>query len=288
MYKVELKNKYGSVKMGTYNDIQLTDILGIGLPSKSVTSIEFSDGAGIYSTSERDNSRTVTLKGDFYGDREEIKRIYRVIFHECEIRFIFGNDRRKIKGRCINPEDFKKIGGGITSFAIQFECDIPYFEDFYITNIAILKRINYFPNLYEDGQWYIQLSDTSYATKRYSEGDVKNCGDIEIYPVLKIQNTSDAVALTDEQIDICNETSDAHIKLNYNISAGEIITVNLPEREIISSINGDITHYISDDTQLSKFKLLLGNNHISVTSTASTSSLICAVEYNNNYAWAVL
>ncbi len=284
-YRVEISNKFGKLEMGTNTPVQLTEILGIGLPSKSVTNVQFRGAPGVHQTSIRDNARVITIKGEFYGRREDVKRFFRVLYHECTIKFMFGDDRRQITGKCMNPDDFVNVGGGIKSFVIQFECDFPYFEDFFTTNIAILTRRNHFPNLYENGEWYIQLD--AVATTRHSEADITNFGDVEIYPIIKISNAREISLFGNESIDIYNETTDVHIKLNYTIALDELITIDLPNREIISNINGDITNYISDDTELSAFKLALGTNHISVATGTDTTALTCAVEYKNNYVGTV-
>ena len=87
---------------------------------------------------------------------------------------------------------------------------------------------------------------------------------------------------------IKNETSGKSVSVKYNLKANDTVTVDLIKRKIESSISGDITNYISDDTVLGDFKLLLGENYITVESKNANDNMYAEIEYTNNYIGAVI
>ena len=291
MYLIEISNQNGSFSIGTHKRMKMTKIKGIGIPSKSTTHIEFIDVPGVTTTSVKDNSRTITIAGDFYGNRNDVQNIYRVISEECEIRFIVGTERRMIRGRCINPEDIERICNGIYSYVLQFECSFPYFEDFRAGKISIRNRIDQFPNTYENGKWYVTLP--AVATERTTNATVVNRGDFPVFPLITISNLSEIVSYSDDGGVICiaNDRG-GRITLNHNFQIGEIVTVDLGNREIHSILadgsKSDITGQISDDTVLSEFRLLPGENHISVRTENTSTNISCVLEYKNLYNGVVL
>lgn len=287
MYQIEISNENGSFSIGTHKKMKLTQIKGIGIPTKSVKTMEFINSPGIVTTSVKDKSRTISIAGDFFGNRNDVKNIYRVISKECEIRFVLGTERRMIRGRCLNPEDVERICDGFYSYVLQFECDFPYFEDFFQSKISLRNRIDKLPNT-DDGQILLP----AVATERTTNAVVVNRGDVAVYPKLTISNLSEISAFSDLDgvIRITNGRGGT-ITLEHTFQVGEIVTVDLENREIFSHLDGEkteITAKISDDTVLSDFRLLPGDNHISVETENTSTNISCILEYKNLYAGVVL
>ena len=287
---IHIKNEYGSIEAGGGNhpSARVLEIRGLGLPSKETKNIVFSGQAGNTLTNVRDMERVITLKLDFYGGQREIEKIYRLIYHEAEILFCFGERRRKIKGICVNPEEVEKIIFGTWySIVLQFRCSNPYFNDFYNTKIPLYQRTNLLPNLYEENNWYINLP--AVATERVNKSKVINYGDTIIYPVIYITNTTDRETESELfGIILQNETTGEFIKLEYNPKPSEQIIIDLPNRKIIGSNTEILTNYISDDTFLENFFLKEGENIISVENLNVNQDISTVMEYNNNYAMAVI
>lgn len=173
---------------------------------------------------------------------------------------------------------------------LQFVCDNPYFNDFYDTEIPIFQRIDKLPNTTDDTEcWYIQLP--AVATERITSSVIENKGEIELYPVIQIADSTNNNInnYTDVfGIEIINQTTGAFIHLNYQLLSNDVVTIDLPLRKIISSINGDITNKISDDTILSDFVLKCGKNLISCTNLDANREIYVNVKFTNNYAMAVI
>ena len=286
MYLIEISNQNGSFAIGTYKKMGLTEIKGIGAPSKSTKTMEFINSPGVKTTSVKDSSRTISIAGDLNGNRNDVRNIYRVISEECEIRFILGTERFMIRGRCINPDDIVRITEGIYTFIFQFVCDFPYFEDFYPSRISIKNRINQFPNTLEDGEWSITLP--AVATARTTEATVVNRGDVAVYPVITVSNQSEIVPYSASRgIITLSNSRGGTIVLYHDFQVGEYVVLDLENREIYSVASDgtktEITAEISDDTVLSDFKLLPGENHISVQTENTSNNISCLLEYKNLY-----
>jgi len=155
-------------------------------------------------------------------------------------------------------------------------------------NIAIFSRADQFPNISENGNWYVELP--AIATVRTIRANVINNGEIDVYPIIHIYNTANQVALMSgfSGVIITNETTGAKIELDYSPSDGEEIIIDLALRRITSNLAGNIINYISDDTVLSDFILKTGENIISCENLSGLTSLSAIVEYTNNYAMAVV
>lgn len=280
-----IKNEYGKLEMGggKHSAARIINIVGLGLPTKEVETITFSGEPGHLTKNVRDMSRTITISFDFYGGQREIERLYKMLYYPVELLFTFGTRQRKITGRCINPEDVEKIiYQRFYKGVIQFVCDNPYFSDFYNTNIAIFNRENQFPNISEDGNWYVKLP--AVATVRTTTANIRNNGELAIYPIIHIHSLGSDIS----GIKITNETTGAMIMLEHSLLDNEEITIDLASRKITSNISGNIINYISDDTDLSKFFLELGNNKINCENLTGSGNLSVVIEYTNNYAMAVV
>lgn len=289
--RIELLNKYGRLEIGggAHPSARLLQIKGIGIPAKEPEAIVFAGQPGQVYQSIRDMPRTITMQFEFFGGPQQLEQINRMIYEELEIRISCGAYRRKIKGICINPEEIEGIiYHSWYRLVLQLVCNNPYFNDFNDTRVVISRRKDLFPNLLEDDVWKIALPAA--ATERIQKTDIVNYGLINIYPVITVYNNpaSEAAVLSEGGLEIYNETTGKRIALNYELSTGEELTVDLPARRIISNLSGVITNCISDDTVLSDFYLVPGENTVSVTNYNTASEIAAVLRYNNYYASAVI
>ena len=92
----------------------------------------------------------------------------------------------------------------------------------------------------------------------------------------------------EEMIIIRNNTTGQFVKVNYVFAYNEILTIDIPERRLYSNINPELNLYcISDDTYLSDFHLISGENEIEVSSDTSRYISV-TIEFNNNYREATI
>ncbi len=266
------KNERGQISFdgsGSKNesDAGLIGCEGFGLPTPEYKHIEFAAENGVTETGKKDAARTITLSGDIQSDiRSYINRV----FHMPGELFV-GN--KKIKCKCIRPPEFSPRGGKIFAFAVQLQADYPYFTDAVQTKIPIYGLTNLVTDTFELPCVF---------TKRVSRGNVKNTGEKYVYPVIVITGTG-ASSETSGSITITNHTLNASVVINHVLSDGEVITLDFATRKIKSSVSGNVTNLISDDTDLSKFYFEVGDNDIEFCTTAQTQTLRAAAKYYNEY-----
>ena len=288
--QIELKNEKGSfcIGGGSHPVARLDAIEGIGVVAKVPETVIFEGQPGRTTIDIRDAERTITLSFDFYSDEYEVKRLYNIISHPVQLCFFLRNSRRKITGRLMNATD----ASGIIyhcwyRIVLQFVCDDPYFHDLYDTESGISAIINNLPNANENGESYIQLP--AVATERINSGVVINKGDTKVYPVIELYNhkteedSPEVYGLT-----IANQTTGAVIELEYSMAPAEKITIDLIKRKITSSLAGNITNCISDNTFLASFFLTEGENKVSFETLNSNDNIVVKMYHNNNYIGVVI
>lgn len=286
--RIKLHNEFGSFEVGggSHPVARITSITGLGIPAKEDKTITFEGQSGSTLTSYRDLDRTITMSFDFYGDEYTVEKLYRIIYKPLTMTFYLSGRRRKIDGVCKMATEIENIiYHRWQKIVLQFACYDPYFQDVCNTQQPISLVTNHLPNVNENTEWYVQLP--AIATTRESRGIVINSGNIEIYPVITLQSNQSVALLADNNyIILRNLTTQKTLTINYLMSAEEVVTVDLPSRSITSSINGNITNYISSDTVLGDFILQLGENEIEVDS--SNSEIFAVIEYSNKYTSVVI
>ncbi len=111
-------------------------------------------------------------------------------------------------------------------------------------------------------------------TSMVNEARVVNRGDEKTYPIFKVVCESPT---TDSTISIKNTTSGKKIDINYATSKDEILTIDTFNQRVISSLNGNITRFISLDTDF--FALEKGENSLKCDCVGN----IVTLEYYENY-----
>lgn len=254
MFRIEYISKNGKITLGGGNNplMNVTAISGFELPPRDYATVEFAGENGTTLTGKKDMARTMTISGILKGGQRQIEHACKVLYEPGDLYCTFGRQERKIACRCTVLEDFVRYGkSGLNQFAIQLVADYPYYRDFKDTETSLYSLKN--------------LVTTTFTlpcvfTTRLSEADIVNKGDKEVYPTLIIENMG--AAGSSGGLEIQNTTTGAVIKLDYNTLNGEVITVDLARRRVSSSAGGYITNTISNDTDLSKFYLTVGDNHL--------------------------
>ena len=288
---IVLKNESGSFEIGGGSHLiaRLQEIQGLGAPAKEQKTLIFEGQPGQMLKQSRDLERTITMSFDFFGDERTVYNLYKIIYQPVTLYFYLSNgERRQITGYCTQSTDITKIiYHEWQSVVLQFICLDPYFYDFYETKQAISQNEDLWPNINEDGEYLIKIP--SIATKRSNEAVIYNKGDINVYAKISLKRHNTKVILLEEteekKIVLNNLTTEKSITLNYDISADELITIDLPNRMITSNINGDITNCISDDTVLGDFYLQAGNNDINID---VDGDIFAVATFSNKYISVVI
>ena len=273
-------SKGGTVKMGgALSHIRLIEPLnGFELPAKNYETVEFAGENGITTTGSKDMSRIMTISGDIYGGQKTLMEILKAFYYEGTLYCEFGNIKRKIDCKVKNLDDIQRHGNsGINGFTVQFEADYPYFNDYKdsVTTISISKDLI-------NGTFILPCVWSEYLQK----GIVVNNGDKITYPLIEIKTDTAPVA-EKSIITIVNNSTGAFICLNHIMREGETVTLDLKTRRIKSSIDGNITNHITNDTALDNFYLDIGENEITFETSDKNQILTANVTYNRLYIMAV-
>lgn len=96
-------------------------------------------------------------------------------------------------------------------------------------------------------------------TKRKNSATVKNNGGVAVYPLFELKCVEEK---TEKGIEIHNITTDEYIKLDYQPSVGETITIDCENITVVSSINGNIIRTVTPDSTFFKYKK--GNTDVEI------------------------
>ncbi len=283
MFRIVIQNKKGSFEIGggSHKTCRLISIDGIGLVSKTASTIKFSGAPGNKIIDASANNRVITMLFDLNADDFQLTKILRILQEECEILFFLGGKRRKITGKVlevVEPEAIKYRA--IYKIAVQFYCEMPYFTDFSETVLPLSTRTDNFPTSFENGAAYITLP--AVATTRTATVKIINFGDERTYPTIRVIALEPSSAIT-----ISNQTTESEIVLSKAISEGEEIVFNFAERKIVSSISGSVINSLTDVSLLDSIYLDCGANELLVTNDEE-NKLSTMISYSNLYAAVVI
>lgn len=263
-----------SFEFSQKNNVGIVSISGLDIPTPEYERVTFAKENGTTTVGKRDLMRTITMSIDVHDTKGIIRRkMNRVIHEEGNLIFITKNgQRRKISAK-IGKAESNPMGAGYFSYVLQFDCDYPYFSDIYPNESFIFNRRNL-------------VSDTftlpCVFTERSSYADIFNMGDKYVYPKIIIENIGQADS-SDTVLTVLNETTGAFIKMNHQWAVGEVLTFDLETRKIVSSISGNVTKKMTDDTEFSKFYYEVGKNIISCESTSLNALFSAKSLYDSEY-----
>lgn len=296
--RLRFKNDVGELIFDNEH-LRIIALEGLGTPQKTYNAIEYVGYDGIFTTDSKRTSRTITIKFDVGGSRAEtLRRVMRVFDSPGTLYLQCGDIRRKIGVSQINvdePEDNRVI----STVTAQLICDSPFFNDREENEVACYKvtgKIVYTANT-------CNLSTPTIWGELISDRIIDIDSDCESEPIFEIRvagTTSNGGGFEILRVNDSYSTSDTDRKnviqsliFYYDTQDGEVITINLDGRNkigyryAVSDKNGSILNFRSDDTSLSKFRLVPGNNRIVVKNNNNGSRLNVLMKYNNNYAEAV-
>jgi hypothetical protein len=277
--RISYVSKGGTVEMGggRHSFMNISMMNGFGIPAREYETIHYASQDGQTTTGSYDLPRTITLTGDFYGGQHEIMQVLKAFYYPGELYCDFGIYKRKISCKCINMEDIERNANcGINGFTIQFQADNPYFCDYYDTVVSLASYKNHITDTFTLPCVFSEIIAKGSA---YVKGD-KDCA-----PTITL-TTPYEPTVEDSIITLENLTTGAKLSFAHVIKANENITVNIAKRRLTSDIDGDITNSITDDTDLSKFYLVPGDNEISFYHTETARPLTAIMSYNNLYLMA--
>lgn len=256
MISFEYENRYGRV---SFSDAcwHLTEYAGLEPVSKKISSVTYPGSVGSVTTEIHAEERNISLGFDF--DMAANENLSDIILALDNPGLLTVNRSGKEKRYIYCNSTELSVGekhGRLLRIVLQMRCDYPYFygEEMTIPIYRINKLLN--SSFSFPGEFSTRVNDG---------GAIYNAGTADCEPIIVIR-LLDTPPNTVSDIRIENEDTGQVICLEaYTFSAGDSVTVNIPERTVVNQNGESIIQYISDDTFLNGFTLLAGNNSIRVS-----------------------
>lgn len=280
--RVRYENALGVVEMtgGGESELRITKMDGFGLVGREYNTVVYSGYDGQETVSSRALPRAITMAVEFCCNNiaEKLKKALLVLNQKGSLLVETDGFSRRIFCNQVTVTDSERIlKNRISAMVIQFVCDSPYFEDAEDTVVALYRRVKLLetpfslPTMFGD----IVIGANIYVSGAFS-----------VEPVLTLYYPEELEKA--ESIVITNETNGAVIRLEYTPSKNDVVTVDIKNRKISSSLNGNLIQNLSDDTFLGDFVLEKGINIINLFVGDVSSGFIAECKYNNLYSEAVI
>ncbi|WP_249311514.1 phage distal tail protein [Congzhengia minquanensis] len=277
---ITFQNDFGKILMtggGKGPAWKIKEITGLGIPEKSFAYNTFAGVAGQELSSVSVLARTITMNVDIDCRFPQISmsRAACILNADGVLTIHHGTKHRAISCRCTSFTKTEKKAAFFEA-TLQFVADNPYFHDCEEKRVVISRKNDKltFP-------FHLPVT----FSERVNSTDLVVSGEEASEPVIYIfgddpENTD----YDDNSITIVNKTANAFLKLNYKISYGEQIKIDIPNREITSNLRERMFQYLSDDSFFSSFVLLSGANEIECRTNVRINAYIL---FQNNYLEAM-
>lgn len=288
---LKLYNDFGCINMGKSYNYKIRNISGLEAVNKSFNVITYSEEDGQETQSFVTGSRAITIAGTIKAKGgillEDLKRSMLRIMHHLPLSLEVHTHRvsRKIKVNQVVYEAGDTFGNLFAEFTMQLICDKPWFHDL---NPTVIDMSEYIDLITPTAGGIVDLPAV-WSTRGTSNMKIINSGDeisrptIRMFAIRSLLDTPEG----DTHITLKNASTNQFITLeNYKPVPGETISIDTYDRTVVSSVNGRIDKWLSDDSFLSDFWLKLGDNIVSIENTNTDINFATQLEYENNYAEA--
>ncbi len=280
--ELRFANELGEVLMtgSDRSSVRIKEIEGLAPPAIEYNAAVYAEYDGQQTISKRASARAITVSLELVSESTAalVRRIMQVFSKTGTLYIKDENLDRRIECSQIQiPDAVRVLKGKILTFAVQFVCANPYFEDRMDSSAKLYKRN--------------KLLSTPFTLPRafgsiVTGAEVEIMGVIPVEPIITISYPQSLAGA--EYISIQNTTTGKGIVLNYAPVANEVVTIDVKNRAIKSSVAGNIIRYLSDDTFLGDFVLVKGKNVISADMGDIGAELIIECRFNNLYQEAII
>lgn len=282
MLTIKYKNSRGELVLsgGGSEVFRVTAVEGLGVAEKECETVSYAGMDGVETVSESYPVRHITVSGDVMSENvaEKIRRGAEIL---CAAGYLYISDgdirRRIFCNRTIFPDAGRIIRGRLASFAVQFVCDNPLFEDESDTVAAVYGRTR---NISEIFTLPRVFGETITGAKVFVNS---RCGAEPILRLYCAKTLGEAQNLT-----IANETAGCSLSFTHTPTAGETVTIDIRNRSAESSKAGNIIDSLTDDSFLSEFRLDYGYNLITANIGGVSLGLTVECVFNNVHEEAMI
>ncbi len=266
--------------------LYIKKITGLGFPQREENIRQYAGEPGQRFLSQRELARNIHISADICcsdGIRSGFKKITEILYAPGVLTIHAGSMHRSIACRCCGIEEGDRHGETIMSFVVQFVCDNPFFTGTEQQEETLFSRQDLI-----SGQFTLPCI----FTERISQKVAVNKGNVRTEPIFILYHSGqEPLQVAEEEPDsiiIRNHQTGQKIELLYTLHPGEEVTIDIPDRRILSNLSGDITAYLSLDSYMSNFWLEPGGNLLEGSSKNGWSSTDILLLFNHRYLEAVI
>ena len=276
--EIIFRNALGAIEMDGGSGTAPFKILGaegLGYLTQSVKTTAYPFMAGQRTLSRSPGARLVTLSAEAAEGGANYEGTVAAIAHESGRLEIIHGEKRVYADCYVSALNVTRAKGGeYERYVFQFTCDYPYFRDMNAGAVSLFRR-----NKLVKGSFVLP----KVFSERVTGGTVTVKGDREVYPTVCVRGLSYE---TEFPLELENTATGARLKLTLPAGEYELITFDLRNGRI-SCGEKDLSKYLDENSFMSDFYLLKGENRIEVRamdlSVNTSASVSCESEYYS--AW---
>lgn len=262
------------LKMGSGFDASIIEIKGMGLPEKRYNTQKYVGMAGQVTLGTYVLPREIEIKGDICLKGGMKINKFHTFFDNGGVLYILNKrGRKKIEYNPVSLET-DEVHGDYVAFTLKLICDFPYFSDSVNEVFDIYKRVDMINGAF---------SLPKVFTKRTTDSDIYNKGQIASEPVISIECIKEG----EFSGGIVIQKGKKVLKLNTSLTAGEVLTIDIKNRNISSNKRQNCFGILDENCLLSGFVLDTGINNISVSNSNDGEIVATSISFDNLYSEAM-
>lgn len=280
--EITFANTRGSIRFSGNGDtrgLHIISVSGLDLPEKDRTLASYTGQDGVTERTAQYGQRAITIYGDWNRAEVSGENIDRMVQILAQPGTLHITGTEKIRTISVNAASFT-LGdrkGEYQQFCVQLSCDFPHFTGGEVQSIPVYQKIE-------------KITDTNVLpyvfTERINDVSINNPGSVAVEPVIFI--TGGEKDADTGEIRIYHQTNDKTMQIQHLLAAGETLRLDVGERKLSSSIEGDITDRISLDSFFADMCLEPGENVLHFTGEGDNVNMNCVLEYQPLYAEAIV
>lgn len=250
---------------------------GFDLLTKSYSSIDLGP-AGTRTEEGAPQPRAMTVKfelyhgGDLYSLQQKKARMMHVLYRPGRLSLQRFHTKRCIDVQqvTVEPGDRNELW---QDFVVQFTADSPFFHDEADREVPVYREEDHL-----SGAFQLPMVFTS----RYNDCDVLVEGHEAVQPVFRLHGGEGAQGGS-AGVRITNQTTGGTVLIHHAPQAGEVVTVDVAQGDLLSTLDGDIIASLDLDSYLSELRLRPGHNRLVVENYCTDDAFTAFCVFNNNY-----
>lgn len=275
--KMIYENEFGTVDMFGEGgaDLCILEVDGAEILGRERTLVKFPEKDGYEENTASFAQRVLTVSGDT-SETGKLQNALRVFSKPGTLTIETESTKRQIT---VNDTVFKTTqkNGKYKGFCLQMTCDKPHFTDCADISREVYSRKNLIT---------AETTLPAMFTKRTFGGNIRNDGECRIEPIFVIKGVGDAPENGTLRLE--NKTTQKKIILNHSVQKDEVITVDIPNRKVTSSVAGDILCSLDIGSYLYDIYLECGDNDIDAAVSEENGDCEIYVSYRNLYTGMVI